>query len=234
MILIVGGGSGLGKEYADYCKKEGLDFLILSRKVRGEFAEKTWSCNLGDKESIRTVINRLAKLEKKFSSIVFFQRSRHHNSSDQWNEEFSVIVTATREIIINSDLLLSPTGDRSIVAIASTVTQFLSPDAPDSYHVSKSALVQLVRYYARELGPKGIRVNAVSPFTFLKQSNIDFYASSARWKEFVDTQIPLRRACTCLDIIQVINFLLGSNSSYITGQEILVDGGVSISRGLKL
>jgi len=234
MILIVGGGSGLGKEYAQHCKNQGLDFLILSRNVRGEFVEKTWACNLEDKESTKVVVQRLAELGNKLNSIVFFQRSRHHKRDNEWNEELSVTVTATREFLINSDLLLSPDGNRSIVTIASTVTRLLTPNASDSYHVSKSALVQLVRYYAQELGPKGIRVNAVSPFTFLKQENIDFYTSSKKWKEIVDTQIPLRRACTSLDIIQVVNFLTGPNSSYVTGQEILVDGGVSLSIGIRL
>lgn len=234
MILIVGGGSGLGKEYANHCKSQGLDFLIISRNVHGEFTEKTWVCNLEDIESTRGIIKRLTESGVKFSSIVFFQRSRHHNTQNQWNSELSVTVTATREFIINSDLLLSLNGNRSIVAIASTVTRLLSPDATDSYQISKSAVVQLVRYYAQELGPKGIRVNAVSPFAFLKQENVDFYTSSVKWKEFVDTQIPLRRTCTSLDVIQVVNFLLGPSSSYVTGQEIFVDGGVSLSTGLKL
>lgn len=234
MILIVGGGSGLGKEYANHCRNQGLDFLILSRNLSDEFSGKTWACNLADMDSTKVVIHRLAELGNIFSSIVFFQRSRYHNTHNQWNEELSVAVTATREFIINSDLLLSLDGNRSIVAIASTVTRLLTPGASDSYHVSKSALVQLVRHYARELGPKGIRINAVSPFTFINQENIDFYTSSSRWKEFVDTQIPLRRACTSLDIIHVVDFLLESKSSYVTGQEIVIDGGVSLSVGMTL
>ena len=231
MILIVGGSSGLGKEYAKRCKERGFDFLIISRNIREEFHDKIWECNLGSSDSIKSVIDRMNIEGKRFSSIIFFQRSRHHDSQTQWDEEFSVSVTATREFIRSSNDLLYPKGNRSIVVITSTVTRLVSPNASDSYHVAKSALLQLVKYYARELGPKGVRVNAVSPFTFLKPENRDFYLASKDWMETVSDKIPLRRSCSSDDVLNAIDFLIGNESSYITGQEIVVDGGFSLSAG---
>jgi NAD(P)-dependent dehydrogenase (short-subunit alcohol dehydrogenase family) len=232
MILIVGGSSGLGKEYVKRCKERGFDFLIISRHFSEEFSDKIWECDLGSLDSIKSVITRLNNEGDKFSSIVFFQRSRHHDSQNQWDEEFAVSVTATREFIKSSDLLLSPQGNRSIVAITSTVTKLVSPNASDSYHVAKSALLQLVKYYARELGPKGIRVNAVSPYTFLKPENREFYLTSKEWMETVKDKIPLRRSCLSDDVLNAIDFFVGNESSYITGQEIVVDGGFSLSAGV--
>lgn len=232
MKLIIGASSGLGKEYANRCKELGIDFLIISRHFNEEFSDNIWECDLGSLDSTKSVIARLNSEGNKFSSIIFFQRSRHHNSQNQWDQEFAVSVTATREFMKSSELLLSPQGNRSIVAITSTVTKLVSPKASDSYHVAKSALLQLVKYYAMELGPKGIRVNAVSPFTFLKPENKEFYLTSREWMETVNNKIPLRRSCLSDDVLNAIDFFVGKESSYITGQELVVDGGFSLSAGI--
>jgi NAD(P)-dependent dehydrogenase (short-subunit alcohol dehydrogenase family) len=86
----------------------------------------------------------------------------------------------------------------------------------------------LVRYYAVALGPRGIRVNGVSPGTVVKRENQEFYARSEALVGVFKRTIPLGRMGTAVDVANVIAFLCGPQASFVTGQQIVVDGGVSL------
>lgn len=231
MILIVGGGSGLGHEFAKHCADAEKEFLIVARSPKGRFSRNTLTCDLANDVSVNNLIGNLIENSTLFESIVFFQRSRYHESKELWHSEIAVTVSSTRRFFQNSPKLLSMNGNRSIVTITSTVTRLLTLGESDAYHVSKSALLQLTKFYAHALGPSGIRINAISPFTFLKPENSEVYLKNESWQTIVREQIPLRRSALSSDIINVIDFFLSSRSSYITGQEIVVDGGLSLTMG---
>jgi NAD(P)-dependent dehydrogenase (short-subunit alcohol dehydrogenase family) len=94
--------------------------------------------------------------------------------------------------------------------------------------VAKAGLNQMARYYAVVLGQAGIRVNVVSPGTVLKPENRDFYLGDARLQALFKQVVPLGRMGTAQEIAEVIDFLGSSNASFITGQTLLVDGGVNL------
>jgi NAD(P)-dependent dehydrogenase (short-subunit alcohol dehydrogenase family) len=233
-ILIIGGRTGLGNEFVRHCQALQRHFTIVSSQVDGEFAEHTLRCNLAKPEEVKRSIEQLLELRGKFDAIVFFQRSRHHSEVDEWLEEYAVSVSATRTYLQKANCLLKEDGPRSIIAIGSSVTRFLTSSANDSYQVSKSAQLQLLKYYARILGPDKIRINCVSPFTFIKPENQDFYLNNEKWEAIVKNRIPLRRSCTAKDIIGAIEFFIGENSQMVTGHELIVDGGLSLSLGVDL
>ena len=97
-----------------------------------------------------------------------------------------------------------------------------------SYHVAKSGLIHMMRYYAVKLGPMGIRVNAVSFGAVVKQESKAFYARNAALKSLCRTITPLGRMGTAKDIVQVVDFLCSSKAAFVTGQNIVVDGGLSL------
>jgi NAD(P)-dependent dehydrogenase (short-subunit alcohol dehydrogenase family) len=111
--------------------------------------------------------------------------------------------------------------------VGSMAGRFIVGEQPVGYHVAKASINQLVRYYAVALGPKGIRVNGVSPGTIARDSQ---GPSSAQEElgQLSKRIIPLGRMGTALDVAQAVEFLCSPEASFITGQEIVVDGGLSL------
>ena len=114
-------------------------------------------------------------------------------------------------------------GGGAIVNITSIVTHGgLAGQA--SYAVSKGAAVSLTRALARELGPSGIRVNAVSPGAFPTALE-EIHEDQAAYSQFVLGQQALKRRGTPGELAAVVSFLAGPDASFVTGQTIEVNGG---------
>ena len=97
-----------------------------------------------------------------------------------------------------------------------------------SYHVAKAGLDQLMRYCAVSLGAKGIRSNGVTPFTFLKDESKSFYMNNEPLMNLYNSIIPLQRMPTTEDSANTIEFLCSPRAAFLTGQNIVVDGGLSL------
>jgi NAD(P)-dependent dehydrogenase (short-subunit alcohol dehydrogenase family) len=115
------------------------------------------------------------------------------------------------------------TGGGSIVNIASIVTHG-GWSGLASYAASKGAAVSLTRALARELGPHNIRVNTVSPGAFITAAD-EIRDDPAAYQDFVLDQQALKRRGTPEELAAVVSFLAGSDSSFVTGQTIEVNGG---------
>lgn len=91
-----------------------------------------------------------------------------------------------------------------------------------AYSAAKGGIEAAVRGLAHELGPRGIRVNAVAPG--LLRTDMTAEVGSAGFEAYAQT-VPLRRVGEPADVADVIRFLLGSEARYVTGQTLDVDGG---------
>lgn len=233
-LLVVGGTSGLGLEYVKHCNSRGDNVVVISRRASNLPGVTSILCNLADRREVDGAIREVSKLNLRFDSFLFFQRNREGSDKDAWQSEFDVSVSSTRAFLQNSDRMFREDGEKSIVIINSMAATFATRDASDAYQVSKAALLQLSRYYASILGRKGIRINTVTPFSFVKDSSRDFYDTNDKWHKIVEQRIPLGRICTPTDIINLVDFLISEKSQYITGQEIYIDGGLSLTLGVDL
>ncbi len=117
-------------------------------------------------------------------------------------------------------------GEGSIVFIGSTAADGVPPARQTEYVVAKAALNALARCLAVEYGPKGVRVNVVSPgITATKMiANLPEKAVMV-----AKMQTPLRRIAEPHDIADVVSFLIGPAGRHITGENIRVSGGASMS-----
>jgi len=233
-LLVVGGTSGLGLEFIKARISVGDKVVVVSRQELNLKGVTSIICDLSDTQEVSHKIKELLRLKLSFDSLLFFQRSRKDSNEDSWQSEFDVAVSSTRQFLQSSKNMLRTEGDKSIIIVNSIASTFISRDATDGYQISKAALLHLARYYAVLLGKQGIRVNTVTPFTFVKEISKDFFESNQDWHKIVEKRIPLGRICTPGEIIDLIEFLRGEKSKYITGQEIIIDGGITLSLGVDL
>jgi NAD(P)-dependent dehydrogenase (short-subunit alcohol dehydrogenase family) len=98
---------------------------------------------------------------------------------------------------------------------------------PAGYHIAKAGVEQLTRYLAYALGPQKIRVNAVAPGLVDREQGPKLSDNPLN-QAVIDVAVPLGRAASAIDIANVVAFLCGEQSAYVTGQVITVDGGLSI------
>jgi NAD(P)-dependent dehydrogenase (short-subunit alcohol dehydrogenase family) len=118
---------------------------------------------------------------------------------------------------------MTRSGGGVIINIASIVAHGGWPDLA-SYAATKGAAVALTRALARELGPSGIRVNAVSPGAFPTAAE-EIHENPERYNQFVLDHQALKRRGTPEELAAVVSFLAGPDSSFVTGQTIEVNGG---------
>lgn len=96
-----------------------------------------------------------------------------------------------------------------------------------AYSSSKSALIAATRVLALELAPYNILINAVSPgYTDTDMMN----TLDTKAKEFLIDQVPLKRLCTTKEIAEAVLFLLNSKNKYITGHNLIIDGGITLKQ----
>lgn len=118
-------------------------------------------------------------------------------------------------------------GAGALVHVASIAGTEPQP-ASGAYSASKAATLMLSRQLAFEWGPKGLRSNCLSPGLVVTPMSAAFYAD-ADVKARREAMVPLGRIATPGDMADAALFLASPRASYVTGQEILVDGGLSQS-----
>jgi NAD(P)-dependent dehydrogenase (short-subunit alcohol dehydrogenase family) len=92
------------------------------------------------------------------------------------------------------------------------------------YSMTKAALIMMTQSYALELGPKGVRVNAIAPGLIQTTLSEYYWKEEAKQKEIVDRQ-PIQRIGQPRDVAELALLLASDRGSYITGQTLAVDGG---------
>ena len=147
-------------------------------------------------------------------------------SIEDWDRTFAINVRAAW-LLAKAAYPLLREAQGSLVVTASIAAR--EPAAPvGAYASSKAAVVMLVRQLAYEWGPDGIRCNCVSPGTTHTGMTDGTYSDPERRSERA-SHLPLRRIAEPDEVAGVIAFLAGPDASYITGIDVLVDGGLGTS-----
>ena len=229
--LIIGGTRGLGREVVRLFCSLGYLVSVIGRREPPEI-DKSISgaryriADLADTKILKALIEDIAAKNGPLNYIVFCQRYR--GNGDPWEGEIDISLTLTKLVVEGSQNHFERGGDNAIVLVSSVFADFIGESQAIGYHVGKAGLNQMMRYYAVTLGQKGIRVNSVTPFTFLKDESKDFYVQNEKLSNLYKEIIPVRRMGTTADSANLISFLCSPRSSFINGQSIYVDGGLSL------
>lgn len=229
--LIIGGTRGIGWALALRMAARGDLVTVAGRRAPSAIHEAPpginfVACDLQDQAATDARLTEAIAAHGRIGSLVFLQRFR--GDGDAWTGEIATSLTCTRRLIERLQEDFNPDEPGAIVLVSSNANRFVAKGQSVGYHVAKAGMLQLMRYYAVALGARGIRVNAVSPCTILKPESQDFYLKNAPLMETYRRITPLGRMGTADEIAQVIAFLCSAGASFITGQEIVVDGGLSL------
>jgi NAD(P)-dependent dehydrogenase (short-subunit alcohol dehydrogenase family) len=245
--LIVGGTSGMGKATAQLLLQKGIEVIILGREdknleiVQKELSAfgnlKTIPLNLLDMQEVKTFSEKLASTFPNLKYLVnaagyFSPKSfLDHNEADydiyhNFNKAFFFITQSVAKIMATN-------GGGSIVNIGSMwAKQAIKATPSSAYSMAKAGLHSFTQHLAMELAESNIRVNAVSPAvvvtpiygSFIEESKIE------ETLQGFNAFHPIGRVGRPEDIAKTINFLLGDESSWVTGAIWDIDGGVMAGR----
>ncbi len=238
IAVITGGNSGIGYSTAKLFAEEGATVIITGRDqttldaVAAEIGAGTVAIK-SDVSSLTDLDSLFAQVKEQFGGLdilfanagVFKGGSLQDSTEALFDETFDINVKGVFFTIQKAEPILR--DGAAIVINASTVIHAGMPGA-SLYGASKAAVRQLARHLSNELAPRNIRVNVVSPgYTrtpivgragYTDKQVEGFYASASG-------EVPLRRPGRPEEIAKAVLFLASDESSYVVGEELLVDGG---------
>ena len=228
--VVVGGTRGLGRLVAENFLVRGFSVSVVSRHKPAGFEESARLRHIAaDLEKSPTLAQLPAQICDAHGPVSYLVLSqRYRGEGDPWAGEIQVGLTASRDLIEGFAPRFVEHGDRAIGVVSSVYAEFVGSSQPVGYHAVKGGLNAMVRHYAATLGRKGIRVNAIMPLTYLKPESRAFYEGDAKLMDLYRRLVPLGRLGTAQESAHAIDFLCSERASFINGQRLFLDGGVSV------
>lgn len=227
--VVVGGTRGLGRVVVERFLARGCAVSVVSRQRPDDFPDRSdlthFPADLERSDSFAGLWREIADANGPIRYLVLSQRFR--GQGDPWAGEIQVGLTASRDLIEGFSGHFTDDGDRAIGVVSSVYAEFVGSSQPVGYHVVKGGLNAMVRHYAATLGRRGIRVNAIMPLTYLKQESRIFYEQNEKLMETYRRLVPLGRLGTAEECADALDFLCSTRASFINGQSLFLDGGVS-------
>jgi NAD(P)-dependent dehydrogenase (short-subunit alcohol dehydrogenase family) len=246
--LVTGGGSGIGLGCARHLLRDGASVTIAGRSedrlraAADELAQEApagatvrWAvCDVADEGDVADAVAAAAEPAGGLhlcvaaagtgtvGPIVVLPR-------EQWDQVLETNLTGAFLTLKHAAAAMVRAGGGSIVALSSIAAPLTHPFM-SAYCVSKAGLEALVRNAADELGRADVRVNAVRPSLVSTELAAPLEQDPQVRDDYL-AQMPLARTGEVDDVASLVRFLLGPESSWITGQCIAVDGGHTLRRG---
>lgn len=244
-VIVTGASSGIGRATARRFAREGWDVFLTAldeeglNRVRLELPEGRHLVYAGPYEDPETAAAMTAALRAEWGELdalincagVYWAADIVDSPLEVWRRPFDMMVGGALLMTRLAASFMVPGG--RIVHITSVHGERAEKGA-SGYAVAKAALNQFCRGLALELAPRGVLVNAVAPGfvdTPMSVTNgVNELETDWFRQNYIDGHhLPLRRAAQPEEIAGVVYFLAGPDASYLTGQVITVDGGLTIT-----
>jgi NAD(P)-dependent dehydrogenase (short-subunit alcohol dehydrogenase family) len=242
VALLTGASKGMGKSMAEALADHGARVMISSRKLdqcravadefntrHGDARAEAFACNAGYKDQLQALVDathqRLGPVDVLIGNagVNPFYGPMSAIPDEAYDKTMATNVKSNLWLaqMVAPDMVAKGRGSMMFTSSTGALAPSLTLG---TYGISKLALVGLVRNLAAELGPHGVRVNAINPGLI----RTDF--AQALWdnpeaEQRANQQIPLRRLGEADDLKGLAVFLASDASSYITGQALVICGG---------
>jgi galactose dehydrogenase len=241
-VFITGGGSGIGAALTDGFVEQGARVAFVQRSDASGFVEEVAGrhgsrplflpCDVSDIEALRRAMAEAAAAHGPITVLVnnAANDQRHPVEGytvEEWDRAQAVNLRPHFFTAQAAAPGMRAAGGGAIVNFSS-ISYMIGAAGYVSYMSAKAAITGLTRGLARELGPDRIRVNAIMPGWVLTQRQLDLWATSESLAEFLKRQcIPEHLVES--DIVDATLFLASGTSRMMTGQALVVDGGVAVT-----
>lgn len=235
--LITGATSGIGRATANKLAQLGVHVLLVGRnaergkkavdEIRGSGGKADFiSSNLRDAASAREVAKKAIELGSGHVDILINNAGiypfgpTHETTEDLFDRVFSLNLKVPYFLVAELAPLMAKRGKGAIVNLSTMVADYGAPGM-SLYGSSKAAINLLTKTWAAEYGPKGVRVNVVSP----GPTRTEGTDAMGEGLEQLAAQAPAGRPATADEIAEAIVFLATDRSSFVYGAKLAVDGG---------
>ena len=244
VAIVTGASRGIGRAIAELFAREGASVVICGRKqepldqVAREFSALAGrilpiACHVGRLDDLERLVDRATR---EFGQIDILVNNAGTNIAqgpalEMTDAQFDKMVEVNLKSAYRLTRLVAPgmceRGSGSIINIASIAgirPQFQSL----LYSMTKAALIMLTQSYALELGPRGVRVNAIAPGLVETTLSEYYWKDDSRFRPLMERQ-PIKHLGQPSEIAEIALMLASGGASYLTGQTIIVDGGRLLS-----
>jgi NAD(P)-dependent dehydrogenase (short-subunit alcohol dehydrogenase family) len=246
VAIVTGGAMGIGGAAARRLAEEGARVLTVdiadeggrenvnTIRASGGTAE-CLQCDVSTEGGVQSMVDRAVSLWGTLDIVVnnayaldrIARMDAVHISEQAWDQGMNVGLKSMFRAARFAVPHLRAAGGGVIVNMSS-VHGLLAEPGQLVYETLKAGVIGLTRQLAVEYGPDGIRVNAICPGHIVTERMADRWRDHPETLRYFAEQYPLRRTGTPTDIANAIVFLCSDEAAFITGQALVVDGGLSI------
>jgi dehydrogenase/reductase SDR family member 4 len=237
VAIVTGASRGIGRAIAEAFVREGAGVAICGRKqetldqVASEIGPraKAIACHVGKPEQIEQLV---ATTSRELGPVDILVNNAATNVSfgpcleieeSRFDKMIEINLKSAFRLIQAIGPEMCARGSGSIINIASIAG--LRPQRHSLlYSMTKAALIMMTQSYALELGPKGVRVNAIAP-GLIQTTLSEYYWKDEAQRNAALGKQPIARIGQPADVAEIALLLAGDKGSYITGQTFVVDGG---------
>jgi len=242
VAVVTGAARGLGKAIAEKLASEGARVVLTdilddtgeenaaNIRAKGHVAQYI-HCDIASAEQVDNLVEHIVTLYGKVDMLVnnagiAVYKLMEDYTEEEWDRVINVNLKSTYLLMRRIKPIMIENGGGSVVLIASVHARATATTVT-SYVATKGAIVAMTRTMALEGAPHNIRVNCISPGAFATPMLLENWGDVPADEHPLVPRIPLNRIGRPEELAEVALFLVSDASSYITGSEILVDGGLS-------